>query len=151
MADFAFEMNRTSSTTLDIGSVLTAAANPRRFALFSFTFGSEATPADVAFLVKIDKRTGTATAGSGVTGVPLDDADTTASTLIGNEAPTTNGAGSGVKLAVPVNQRFTFYWFAIPGHEMRAAAVADSGMAIETPTISTGTPIVTSTFHVTEY
>jgi hypothetical protein len=148
MARYAFTMKRTASATLDVGSVLTAAASPRRFQIIDWIIGSEAAPADNAFMWEINKRTGAPTGGSGVTGQTLDDSDTIASTLVGNQAPTANGAGSGNKLSVPLNQRATFRWTPNPGAEITAPAAASNGYAVSTPTMSA--LAVTSVFHCNE-
>jgi hypothetical protein len=151
MAKFMVRMQRTASATLDVGSVICAAANPRRFKLYDVIVGCEATPADVAFLWEFFKRTGTATAGTAPAVTPLDDSDTTASTLIANQAPTTNGAGGSTvpKLTIALNQRATFRWVAAPGGEMVSPATASNGVAVATPTAG-GLVAVSSTFHVDE-
>lgn len=149
MARFSFTMQRTASTTLDVGSVLTAASNMRRFCIYDIVVGSEATAADNPFLWTVNKRTGTATAGSGVTGQPLDISDTLAATLVGNQAPTTNGSGTGVMLSIPLNQRATFRWVAAPGGEFIAPATASNGFSAATPTSSA--VAVTAVFHTNEY
>jgi hypothetical protein len=135
MARFSFKLLRAAqSATIDVGSVINAAASPRRFQLYDLMVGSDATPADNASLWEVQKRTGTATAGSSVTGQPLDDSDTIPSTLVGNQAPTVNGAGSGVKLSIPLNQRATFRWVAAPGSEIVSPATTSNGYGIATPT-----------------
>ena len=148
MAAFSFTMKRTASATLDVGSVLTAAASPRRFKLADILFGSEAAPADNAFLWEVNKRTGLPTGGSSVTGQPLDDSDTAAPTIVGNQAPTANGSGSGNKLSIPLNQRATFRWAAQPGREIISPAVASNGYGFSTPTSSA--VAVTCCAHIEE-
>jgi len=150
MARFGIQMQRTASATLDVGSVLAAAASMRRFALYELIFGSEATPADNAFLWTVNKRTGLAVGGTAPPQEPLDQADTLASTLVANQAPTTNGAGTGVKLSVPLNQRATFRWVAAPGGELIAPATASNGFGVATPTAG-ALVAVTATLHVQEY
>jgi hypothetical protein len=132
-ARYNFVMRRTASTTLDVGSILAAAANPRRFKIADLLVGCEAAANDNQFTWEINKRTGTATGGTSVTGQPVDDGDTVASTLVGNQAPTANGAGTGNKLTFPLNQRATFRWTPSPGGEITAAAVASSGFGFSTP------------------
>jgi hypothetical protein len=129
-------LQRTASATLDVGSLLTAAASPRRFELYEMILGCEATPGDYAFLWQVFKRTGTATAGSAPTISPLDIGDTIASTLVANQAPSANGAGGSTAplLTVPLNQRATFRWVAAPGSELKTTATASLGFGIATPT-----------------
>ena len=150
MARFSITMQRTASSTLDVGSVLTAAASMRRFALYEAIFGSEATPADVANLWTLNKRTGTATGGTAPSIVTLDESDTLAATLVANQAPTSNGGGTGVKLSVPLNAKATFRWVAVPGGELIAPATASNGIAAATPTAGS-TGAITADFHVLEY
>lgn len=150
MARFSYKLLRAAqSATLDVGSVLNAAASMRRFQLYDLMIGSDTTPADNVSLWEVAKRTGTATGGTGVTGQPLDDSDTLAATLVGNQAPTTNGAGSGVKLSIALNQRATFRWVAAPGSEIVSPATASNGYGIQTPTAG-GTPEGVATVLVNE-
>jgi hypothetical protein len=127
---------RTASATLDVGSLLTAAAAARRYKLLDFTLGSEATPSDVAFLWQLFRRTGTATAGSAPSITNLDQGDTIASTLVANQAPTVNGAGGSTAplISVALNQRATYRWVAAPGSELVTNATASQGYAFATPT-----------------
>jgi hypothetical protein len=131
-----FSLQRTASATLDVGSVLTAAASVRRFKLYDFTCGSEATPADNAFLWQVFRRTGTATGGTAPSITALDQGDTIASTLVTNQAPTVNGAGGSTAplLTVALNQRATYRWVAPPGGELITNATASQGYAFATPT-----------------
>jgi hypothetical protein len=149
MARYSVTMQRTASATLDVGSVLNAAASPRRFQVYDVLMGSEATPGDFAFLWTLNKRTGTATGGTAPSVLTLDEGDAIASTLVANQAPTANGAGSGVKLSVPLNQRATFRWVAAPGSELVSPATASNGYSIATPTAG-ALVAVTATFLVNE-
>lgn len=150
MARFMVRMQRTASATLDVGSVLTAAASPRRFKLYDVVVGSEAAPGDFAFLWEMYTRTGAATAGTAPAVTALDASDTTASTLVANQAPTTNGAGGSItRLTIPLNQRATFRWVANPGGEIVAPATISNGVAAATPTAG-ALVAVTATLHCDE-
>jgi hypothetical protein len=150
MARFGVVMTRTASATLDVGSVIAAAANPRRFQIVDWIMGCDQVPADVAFLWAIFKRTGAATGGSAPTVQPLDLSDTTASTVVANQAPTTNGAGGSVSpLEIPLNQKATFRWVPPIGGELVAPAVASNGWGIATPTAG-ALVTVESSVHVNE-
>jgi hypothetical protein len=149
MPRFGVRMQRTASATLDVGSVITAAASVRRFHVYDMMFGSEAAPADNPYLWEVNRRTGLATGGSAPTITPLDFTDTAAATVVANQAPSSNGAGSGLILSVPLNQRATFRWVAAPGGELISSIAASNGYAIATPT-STALA-VTATYHVLEY
>jgi len=140
MARYGFKAIRVGSSTLDVASITTAAASPRRFQIFDFTLGSDASPADNAFLWEISTHTAKdssgASFGSVVTGVALDSSDTIASTVICLQSAVTNlGAGSTI-FGVPLNQRASFRWVASPGSEFVAPATACNGFAIATPTAS---------------
>lgn len=138
MANFGAKLGRTASTTIDVGSVIVGtAATSRRFKIYDFVIGSDASPADNAFLWEIAKRTAAATSGSTVTAVALDTSDTVAFTGTVNTNPTTNGAGSGTVLGIPLNQRATFRWVAAPGSEIVSPATSCAGWAFQTPTAST--------------
>lgn len=131
------KFTRTASSTLDVGSAICAAANPRRFKLYDFIIGSDAAPADNPYLWEVYKRTGAATAGSAPTIYALDQSDSIASTLVVNQAPTTNGAGGTTPMwGVPLNQRASFRWVASPGSEFISPATASNGFAFATPTSS---------------
>jgi hypothetical protein len=150
MARFGTSFQRTASATLDVGSILTAAATPRRFHLYDFMLGSEAAAADNALLWQVVRRTGTATAGTAPAIEPLDFTDAVASTLVANQAPTTDGAGSAVLMKIPLNQRATFRWVAAPGGELISSIAASNGYGFDTPT-APGTPAVTASIQVLEY
>lgn len=129
------KLTRTASTTLDVGSVIAAASNPRRFLVESFIVGSDATPAENAFLWELYRRTGVATAGTAPTSVVYDPADTVATTLVYNQAPTTNGTGGSTAIiSIALNQRATYTWQPRPGSELIAPATASNGWAWATPT-----------------
>ena len=134
MAGYSCTSTRASlDTTLDVGSIIAAASNPRRFQIFDFTIGS-GTNGDTMLVWTINKRTAAATAGTAPTITPIDTSDTIASTLVANQAPTTNGGGSGVVKTVPLYQRATYRWVATPGREIVAPATASNGWSCNTPT-----------------
>ncbi len=108
----------------------------RRFRIIDLIVGSDASPADNAFLWEVAKRTAAATSGSTPTATPLDQSDTAAFTGTLNNNPTVNGAGSGTVLGIPLNQRATFRWVAAPGSEIVAPSTSCAGWGIQTPTAS---------------
>lgn len=134
MGRYAAEMNRSASTTLSVGTIVADATTPRRFKLYDLIFGSEATPADNAFLWQIQRCT-TAGTGSAVTPNALDLADAAAlfDVLENLTVDPTLTAGA-IDLALPLNQRASFRWVAAPGGELVAPATASAGFAIRTPT-----------------
>jgi hypothetical protein len=134
MARYSAKFAGTASTTIDLGYTIAAASNPRRFQWFDLMFGSSASPADNPFLFEVQKRTAAGTTPSAVTPQPLDDGDTIASTVVASNQPAVNGAGAGIKLSIPLNQRATFRWVAAPGSELTVPATASQGLALATPT-----------------
>jgi len=134
MAKFGVTLQRTASTTLAVGSLTAAASNMRRAKVYDFFLGSEATPADNAFLWQVQRCTTAGTAGTNPTPLALDSADTLASTIVAGQAHTVDPTGSTVLMSVPLNQRATFRWVAAPGGELVIPATASNGVKWETPT-----------------
>lgn len=134
MAKWATLMQRTASTTLAVGSLTAAAANMRRAKVYDLNFGSEATPADNAFLWQVQRCTTAGTAGTNPTPISLDPSDSLASTIVVGQAHSVTPTGTTVVLTVPLNQRATFRWVAAPGGEIVIPATASNGIKFETPT-----------------
>lgn len=151
MAKFAATMQRTASTTLSTGVMTAAASNMRRAKIYDLIFGSEATPADNAFLWEVQRCTTAGTAGSAVTPVALDSADTLASTIVVGQAHSVDPTltANTFALRVGLNQRATFRWVAAPGGELMIPATASNGFAFRTPTAS-GLVAVSVTAHYEE-
>lgn len=145
MGAYAVQMNRTASTTLPVGTIGADATRPRRGKLYDVVFGSEATPADNAFLWTVQRCTALGTS-TGVTPNALDPADAATEADAGEnhtiDATQTAGA---IPLAIPLNQRATFRWVASPGKEVVYPATASNGLAVNTPTSSA--VAVTATVH----
>ena len=57
MANYAVQANRTASTTASLGTVGADATRPRRGKFYDLIFGSEASPADNAFLYIVQRCT----------------------------------------------------------------------------------------------
>ena len=146
----AVDFQRTASATASLGTMTADATRPRRLFVHDVMFGSEATPADAAILWKIERCTaaGTSTA---VTIAYLDPADSASEYDAGeNHTIEPTYTASTILLHVPLNQRATFRWVAAPGFELVMPQTASNGFGIETDTISTGTPVITSTVHALE-
>ena len=151
MAKFAVDFQRTASTTGTLGSVgAVSTTQARRGRIYDIMLGSEATPADAAILWGMRRYTA---AGTSTAVVPqaLDAADAAFLGQAGENhtIEPTYAAGLNI-LNVPVNQRATFRWVAAPGGELVWPATTANGFGLETDTISTGTPVITATFHVDE-
>lgn len=151
MANYVVEMNRTGSTSNSVGVWTADATRPRRLKFFDITFGSEATPADAAILYQAGRIT-TAGTSTGVTPKPLDPADAATESDAGeNNTSTEPTYTSGeTMLSQAVNQRATYRWAPTPGNEIVTPATASNGLGFRTPTISTGTPVVTITVMACE-
>lgn len=148
MARYAVQLNRTASTTLPVGSVVADSTTPRRQKIYDLIFGSEATPADGAFLYTVQRCTaaGTSTA---VTAQALDPADAAALADCGeNHTIDATQTANAIVLAIALNQRATFRWVAPPGGELVAPATAANGFAINTP--SAALVAVSATVHFEE-
>lgn len=136
MANYAIQVNRTASGSLPLGSIGADATRPRRGKLYDLILGSEASPADNAFLYTVQRCTALGTATS-VTPQALDpgDAATEADAGENHTVDATQTAGA-ILLAIALNQRATFRWVAAPGSELTYPATAANGLAINTPTSS---------------
>jgi hypothetical protein len=132
MARFGTVMNRTLSTTLDVGSVINAASSMRRFQIYDLMFGSDATPGDTALLWSVGRQSAAATGGTAPAINTLDAGDVLAATVVPNQSPTTNGThvATSTLLSVPLNQRATFRWVAAPGSELVSPVTASNGFYI---------------------
>lgn len=147
---FACDFQRTASTTATLGTMTADGTRARRLKVYDMIFGSEATPADAAILWTIRRCTaaGTSTA---VTPQNLDPADFTTEYDAGeNHTIEPTYTAGAILLNIALNQRATFRWVAAPGGELVMPATANNGFGIETDTISTGTPVITSTVHADE-
>ncbi len=151
MPNYVAELNRTASTSASLGVIgAVSTTQARRGKVYDVIFGSEATPADAAIQWVAQRYTakGTVTA---VTPKPLDLADPAFLGEAGENAtgePTYTSAE--VMLSLSLNQRATFRWVAAPGGEWVWPATSASGIGFKTPTISTGTPVITATVYVNE-
>jgi hypothetical protein len=134
MGRYAVQMNRTASATLPVGSVTADATRPRRIKWYDFLWGSEATPADGAFLVAIQRVTAAGTS-TGVTPHAIDPGDAATEADAGeNHTIDATATAGAICLAWSVNQRASLRWVAPPGGEIVTPATASNGAAVYTPT-----------------
>lgn len=136
MANYAVPLNRTASTTASLGSIAADATRPRRGKFYDIIFGSEASPADNAFLYVLQRFTapGTSTA---VTPTTVDPGDAATESDAGQNHTVEPTYTAGLILGrFPVNQRATYRWVANPGCELVYPATASNGIGIATPTSS---------------
>ena len=150
MAGLMLELTRTASLTLSVGTMVADATRPRRIKFSYLLFGSEGAPADCAIGLRVRRCTaaGTSTA---VTPINMDPADATTEADAGENhtVDATYTANSEV-IVTGVNQRATYQWFAPPDGMIVTPATASNGLGVETPALSTGTPIVRATVHCFE-
>jgi hypothetical protein len=148
MAKYAAQLNRTASATASLGTYGADATRPRRGKWYDLMLGSEASPADNAFLYIVQRCTalGTSTA---VTPQALDpgDAATEADAGENHTIEPTYTAGA-VLLAIALNQRATFRWVASPMGELTYPATAANGLGVQTTTASA--VAISATVHVDE-
>ena len=112
----------------------------RRFKLYDFTVGSDATPADVAITWLVGRvNTAAPTGGTSSNPNPLDAADAAMSTL-GMQAATAGPTAGVTLMEFALNQRATFRWIAAPGSELVVPATASNGLQFLTPELVGGTP-----------
>lgn len=148
MAKYATQLNRTASATASLGTFGADATRPRRGKLYDAILGSEAAPADNAFLYIFQRCTalGTSTA---VTPQQLDPADAATEADAGeNHTVEPTYTANAVLLALPLNQRATFRWVAPPEGALVYPATASNGIGVQTPTSSA--VAITSTIYVDE-
>jgi len=148
VAAYVVQLNRTASTTASLGTVGADATRPRRGRFYDLIFGSEASPADNAFLYIVQRCTalGTSTA---VTPSPIDPADAATESDAGeNHTVEPTYTANLVLLSVALNQRATFRWVASPGGELVYPATASNGLGIQTTTASA--VAISATVHYNE-
>lgn len=137
MARYGLNLKRTTaSTTLALGIMQATATSPRRLKLYEMKIGSDGTPADQPFLFVVDRVTadGSLAGGSAVTPQPLDPADAAALFDAQDTAISTNPTIGSRLWAIPLNQKATLLWQAMPGSELISPATNNNGLAIQTPT-----------------
>ena len=149
MANYALDFHRTASTSLSVGSVTADSTRPRRGRIYDVIVGSEAAPADNAFLWRFGRITaaGTSTA---VVPQPLDPADAATEMDAGeNHTVEATYASAQNLLDIPLYQRATFRWVATEGGGLVFPATAANGFGVATPTAS-GLVAITAQLHVAE-
>jgi hypothetical protein len=150
MARIAVDFQRTASTSASLGSLVADATRPRRISVYQIILGSEAAPADQAILWQVGRITaaGTSTA---VTPLMIDnDVATEADAGENHSAEPTYTANANM-LNIAANQKATVLWQTLPDLGIIIPATASSGFGLRTPTITSGTPVITSTWHALEY
>lgn len=151
MGRIAVDFQRTASTTASLGSMVGDATRPRRMSLYHVILGSEASPADQALLWQIQRVTaaGTSTA---VTPTMIDPGDVATEQDFGeNHSVEPTYTANTICLNISANQKATVLWQTLPELGIITPATAANGLGIRTPTITSGTPVITATCHLLEY
>jgi hypothetical protein len=147
MPNYSALMQRTASATLSVGSLTAAASTPHRALIDFFSFGSEASPADVAFLLQLQKSTTAGTAGSSFTPVNTGDDGATSDVVCGvahTTDPTLTSNAMGTTF--PINGRSLLPLWMMPGKQLIIPATASNGWAFRTPTMTAQAVTVTALF-----
>ena len=139
MARYGAELQDTAGASTTMGSLRSNGTTAHRTWLEELILGSEATPADNAFLWTVTRVSnagaGTATA---VTAALKDMADRAAQAQVHENftaEPTTYD--SIPLLSIPLNQKATFRWAAVTeGSEIVTPATTGAGIGIRTPVSS---------------
>lgn len=100
-------------------------------ALFDVEFGTSGVPADNYMEYDVSRSTASVGTGTAATPVPLDGAKraaTTVATICNSAEPTVTSNSS--LLYIPVNQRASYRWVAVPGSEMIVPATNLAGLAV---------------------
>ena len=148
MAAYAVDYQRTASTTASVGNLVANATRPRRLKWYDIEVGSEATPADNAFLWRFQRCT-TAGTSTAVVPQPLSSADAATEAAAGeNHTVEPTYTAAAILLHLALNQRATFRWVAREGGELISPATASNGIGVQTPTSSA--VAVTCQTHVDE-
>jgi hypothetical protein len=151
MGRIAVDFQRTASTTASLGSLTADATRPRRMSIYMITVGSEASPADQALLWQVQRITAAGT-NTAVTPMQLDPGDALTEQDAGeNHSVEPTYTANTIVLNVAANQKATVLWQTLPELGIITPATAANGLGIRTPTITSGTPVITSTWHVLEF
>lgn len=136
MGAFATTHQRTAHNSQSLGTVGAFSTRPRRIRHFYMVLGSEATPADAAFLWVVQRCTalGTSTA---VTPAELIDGDPVSEQLAGqNHSAEPTYTANKVVLTLPWNRRAgQFKWTPLDERKViTTPATSANGIGIKTPT-----------------
>jgi hypothetical protein len=149
MANYAVDYQRTASAVASLGSIVADATRPRRGELYDIMFGSEAAPADNAFLYRLQRCTAAGTS-TGVTPQPIDPADVATEADAGeNHTVEPTYTAGAIILHVALNQRATFRWQAVRDDcRLVYPATAANGFGVQTPVSSA--VVITAQLHMCE-
>lgn len=137
-----------SATYITLMSLTAQTTGLRRFNISELDIAADGTPGDTEVVFDVSRQTVAGT-GTAITPNPVDPAQPACATvgLANLTAEPTVTALSSV-LTLPINQRATFRWIAVPGSELVAPATNLAGFAIRSKSASyTGTGFVNAFFN----
>lgn len=146
MPNYEFNHQRTASATQSVGEIHMVTSGARRFKVYSMTFSSEATPAEVAILWHCGRITAIGSGGSAVVPKPKDFADAACIAVTNENIVTTEPTyTAGEEMYVnAVHQRATVRWIARDDDDMITCPATNlAGLGWKTPTLNGGTPAIT--------
>lgn len=150
MHAYSVDGSAASGSNLTIMELI--AATTRRGYLYYIGIGSHTTaPADAALDLNIIRGTVAGTATSTPTPRALDPANPAAilTAGVGTFTGQTKTSNSSL-LVIPLNQRATFQWYAVPGREIVVPATSSNWVGLESVAVSSGTPTMDTVFHYFE-
>ncbi len=137
MASYVTTLARTASQTAAVG-VLGAGATPRRGLVYEITYGCDGAPNDNIFLWTVGRFSAAgngAGTSSAVTPSTIDQADSVASNGVAGQNHTIEPNYTSLIMSrLPLNQRATYRWVAVPGKELVYPATQTNGFGWSTPT-----------------
>ena len=141
-ADVATGTNKT------LLSVFQSAASPVcRPRVYHLILGCSQTPADIAGQFAFARITALGTEGSGRTPIKLDAGSPAANCDTGVGVFSVEPTFGDYLLPIPLNQRSTFQWIAVPGAEFVLTATQNYGAAMRSIAMSSGTEGWDTTFY----
>lgn len=139
-----------ASTALSLGNLTAPAASMRRIKVHEIFVGSEAAPADQQLKWRVQRCTTTGTR-TGVTPQNNDQADAAPLTTAGQaHSVDPTYTANAIYLNDPINQKASYRWVAVKDGELIIPAVANNGLGILTPVITSGTPAINGRMHFEE-
>lgn len=146
MPNYEVTFQATSNSAKSMGEIHMVTAGARRFKVYSMTFSSESTPAEVALLWKAGRITTIGSGGAAVVPKPKDMADSVcvavANQAIATTEPTYTTGEDMYSNAV--HQRATVRWIARDDQDMIVCPATNIfGLGFKTPTINGGAPNIT--------
>ncbi len=133
---YATDVLDTNTVDITVGGLTSAATiRPR---IYEFSIGSAATPADQAAAYHLERYTaaGTSTAVVPQALDPADPASLLAATTGENHSVEPTYTAAAILMDIPVNQRATYRWFAVPGGEIVMPATAANGIGLITRVVT---------------